>query len=153
VLDYESASATLGKPGNADLQLGLATAPALYAWEEYPEMGELIGRKFESQGDVDKVSDAFSSPLLASPRSISIYLSLCFASTILFPFLFHTHTCILTIITQARNLVHKSSAIARTKQLAQAYADEAKSVLQELPHSDARDALEVFAERVVGRKH
>ncbi|KAF5346458.1 hypothetical protein D9756_010009 [Leucocoprinus leucothites] len=29
VLDYECTSATLGKPGNADLQLGLATAPAL----------------------------------------------------------------------------------------------------------------------------
>ncbi|KAF5356950.1 hypothetical protein D9756_006372 [Leucocoprinus leucothites] len=106
VLDYESASATLGKPGNADLQLGLATAPALYAWEEFPEMGALIGRKFESLGDVEK----------------------------------------------ARNLVHQSSAILRTKQLAQAYADEAKNVLQELPHSEARDALEVFAERVVGRK-
>lgn len=56
VLDYESASITLGKPGNADLQLGLATAPALYAWEEHPEMGELIGRKFEIAGDVEKVS-------------------------------------------------------------------------------------------------
>ncbi|KAF9451425.1 terpenoid synthase [Macrolepiota fuliginosa MF-IS2] len=107
VLDYESASATLGKPGNADLQLGLATAPALYAWEEYPEMGELIGRKFESTGDVEK----------------------------------------------ARNLVHKSSAIQRTKQLALEYADEAKKVLQEFPESEARDALEVLAERVVGRKY
>lgn len=55
VLDYESASSTLGKPGNADLKLGLATAPALYAWEEHPEMGELIGRKFENQGDVETV--------------------------------------------------------------------------------------------------
>lgn len=66
VLDYESASATLGKPGNADLQLGLATAPALYAWEEYPEMGELIGRKFEHSGDVDKVSIFLFSPYLFS---------------------------------------------------------------------------------------
>ena len=33
VLDYESASATLGKPGSADLNLGFATGPALYAWE------------------------------------------------------------------------------------------------------------------------
>ncbi|KAJ3576823.1 hypothetical protein NP233_g158 [Leucocoprinus birnbaumii] len=117
VLDYESASATLGKPGNADLQLGLATAPALYAWEEFPEMGEMIGRKFESKGDVDKAS---------APSVIALW---------------------------ARNLVHQSSAISRTKQLAQAYADEAKAVLQELPHSEARDALEVLAERVVGRKH
>lgn len=55
VLDYEHASATLGKPGGADLQLGLTTGPALYAWEEYPEMGELIERKFEKAGDVENV--------------------------------------------------------------------------------------------------
>ena len=55
VLDYESASATLGKPGGADLGLGLATGPALYAWEEHPEMGILIQRKFKEAGDVEKV--------------------------------------------------------------------------------------------------
>jgi hexaprenyl-diphosphate synthase len=55
VLDYESASATLGKPGGADLSLGLATGPALYAWEEHPEMGMLIQRKFKEAGDVEKV--------------------------------------------------------------------------------------------------
>jgi hypothetical protein len=55
ILDYESASATLGKPGGADLQLGLATGPALYAWDEHPEMGELIRRKFEKPGDVELV--------------------------------------------------------------------------------------------------
>jgi len=56
VLDYESASSTLGKPGGADLQLGLATGPALYAWEEHPELGELMQRKFEKKGDVERVS-------------------------------------------------------------------------------------------------
>jgi hexaprenyl-diphosphate synthase len=34
----------LGKRGGADLNLGLATGPALYAWEEHQEMGELIQR-------------------------------------------------------------------------------------------------------------
>ncbi|KAJ7269304.1 isoprenoid synthase domain-containing protein [Mycena haematopus] len=53
VLDYEAGEGTLGKPGGADLQLGLATGPALYAWEEYPEMGPLIMRKFEQEGDVE----------------------------------------------------------------------------------------------------
>ncbi|KAI0307612.1 isoprenoid synthase domain-containing protein [Multifurca ochricompacta] len=53
VLDYESGEAALGKPGGADLQLGLATGPALYAWEEHPEMGSLIARKFEKEGDVE----------------------------------------------------------------------------------------------------
>lgn len=60
VLDYESGEAALGKPGGTDLQLGLATGPALYAWEEHPEMGALIARKFEKDGDVELVSDRLS---------------------------------------------------------------------------------------------
>jgi hexaprenyl-diphosphate synthase len=56
ILDYESGDATLGKPGGADLHLGLATGPTLYAWEEHAEMGPLIERKFEQEGDVDLVS-------------------------------------------------------------------------------------------------
>jgi hypothetical protein len=35
--------------------LGLATSPALFAWEEHPEMGILIQRKFKEPGDVEKV--------------------------------------------------------------------------------------------------
>ncbi|KAF8154864.1 isoprenoid synthase domain-containing protein [Crassisporium funariophilum] len=106
VLDYESASATLGKPGGADLSLGLATGPALYAWEEHPEMGELIQRKFEQPGDVEK----------------------------------------------ARDYVLRSAGVQRTRALAQAYADKAREVLQELPDSDAKVGLEVLTERVIGRK-
>jgi len=49
-LDYESSAAALGKPNNADLKLGLTTAPALYAWEEFPEMGELVVRGLSLQG-------------------------------------------------------------------------------------------------------
>ncbi|CAH1765121.1 12084_t:CDS:2 [Entrophospora sp. SA101] len=43
----------LGKPVGADLKLGLATAPVLYAWEEYPEIGPLVKRKFSEEGDVE----------------------------------------------------------------------------------------------------
>ncbi|KAI0931422.1 hypothetical protein AcW1_001173 [Taiwanofungus camphoratus] len=57
ILDYEAGEATLGKPGGADLQLGLATGPALFAWEEHPEMGPLIKRKFEREGDVELARD------------------------------------------------------------------------------------------------
>src|ERR1700720_1661646 len=60
ILDYESGEATLGKPGGADLRLGLVTGPALYAWEEHAEMGPLIERKFEQEGDVELVSQGFS---------------------------------------------------------------------------------------------
>lgn len=56
ILDYESGESALGKPGGADLRLGLATGPALYAWEEHAEMGPLIERKFEQDGDAELVS-------------------------------------------------------------------------------------------------
>lgn len=56
MLDFTGSDAGLGKPSQgADLKLGLATAPALYAWEEFPEMGNMILRKFENDGDVDQV--------------------------------------------------------------------------------------------------
>ena len=47
ILDYESASATLSKPGGADLSFGLATGHALCTWEEHPAMGTLIQRNFK----------------------------------------------------------------------------------------------------------
>ncbi|THG96942.1 hypothetical protein EW026_g4974 [Hermanssonia centrifuga] len=53
ILDYEAGEGTLGKPGGADLRLGLATGPALFAWEEHPELGPLIERKFKQEGDVE----------------------------------------------------------------------------------------------------
>ncbi|TIA70242.1 hypothetical protein E3P92_03236 [Wallemia ichthyophaga] len=55
LLDY-TPSADLGKPGEgADMQLGLATAPALFAWRELgDEMGTMIKRKFKHPGDVQK---------------------------------------------------------------------------------------------------
>ncbi|KAF8204299.1 terpenoid synthase [Mycena galopus ATCC 62051] len=105
VLDYEAGEATLGKPGGADLQLGLATGPALYAWEEHPEMGPLILRKFEQEGDVE----------------------------------------------MARDLVRRSSGVARTRELAKAHADKARELLQGLPESEARASLELLTERVVTR--
>ncbi|OCF41970.1 hexaprenyl-diphosphate synthase [Kwoniella heveanensis CBS 569] len=53
-LDFLPPDPSLGKPSlGADLRLGLATAPALFAWEKHPEMGPLILRKFTEPGDVE----------------------------------------------------------------------------------------------------
>jgi len=105
ILDYESEDATLGKPGGADLKLGIATGPALYAWEEYAAMGPLIERKFEQDGDVEL----------------------------------------------ARDLVRSSSGVERTRDLARAHADKAREVLDALPDSDAKSALQFLTEHVVKR--
>ena len=42
-----------GKPAVADLGLGLATGPVLFASQEFPELERLISRKFSSPGDVE----------------------------------------------------------------------------------------------------
>ena len=54
ILDFTGASATLGKPAQADMQLGLATAPILYASEENRELIPLIQRRFKEKGDVQR---------------------------------------------------------------------------------------------------
>ncbi|KAI8071435.1 isoprenoid synthase domain-containing protein [Gongronella butleri] len=54
MLDFTVSAAELGKPAGADLKLGLATAPVLFAWEEFPELETLIKRKFAEEGDAEK---------------------------------------------------------------------------------------------------
>ncbi|KAK3313269.1 isoprenoid synthase domain-containing protein [Apodospora peruviana] len=57
MLDYTRSEQELGKPAGADLELGLATAPLLFAWKTMPELGALVGRKFENEGDVARARD------------------------------------------------------------------------------------------------
>lgn len=52
-LDFEGTLATLGKESYADLRSGIATAPTLFAADEFPELVPMIGRKFEQEGDVE----------------------------------------------------------------------------------------------------
>lgn len=54
ILDFTGTSNALGKPAMADMSLGLATAPILYAAEERPELLPLIKRRFKEKGDVDR---------------------------------------------------------------------------------------------------
>lgn len=54
ILDFTGASAALGKPAQADMELGLATAPILYASEVKSSLKPLIERRFKNDGDVQK---------------------------------------------------------------------------------------------------
>jgi hexaprenyl-diphosphate synthase len=56
MLDYTISGEELGKPAGADLELGLATAPLLFAWKDNNSLGKLVGRKFSGDGDVQRVS-------------------------------------------------------------------------------------------------
>ena len=55
MLDYTISGEELGKPAGADLELGLATAPLLFAWRKHKDLGALVGRKFAGDGDVQMV--------------------------------------------------------------------------------------------------
>ncbi|XP_072534789.1 all trans-polyprenyl-diphosphate synthase PDSS1 isoform X1 [Salminus brasiliensis] len=54
VLDFTSCANRLGKPSAADLKLGLATGPVLFACQQFPELHAMIMRRFGSDGDVDR---------------------------------------------------------------------------------------------------
>ncbi|XP_069633646.1 all trans-polyprenyl-diphosphate synthase PDSS1 isoform X1 [Haliaeetus albicilla] len=54
VLDFTSCADHLGKPTAADLKLGLATGPVLFACRQFPEMNAMIMRRFSKPGDVER---------------------------------------------------------------------------------------------------
>lgn len=54
ILDFTVDADALGKPAQADMKLGLATAPILFASESEPSLKPLIERRFKHDGDVQK---------------------------------------------------------------------------------------------------
>lgn len=126
MLDFTASAAELGKPGGgADLKLGLATAPALYAWEEFPELGAMIERKFSGPDDVERVRFLVSPLLLVvliPPRE------------------------------QTRHLISRSSGAERTAALAAEHSKLARQALEGLPESEARQALDDMARDTLTRK-
>jgi geranylgeranyl pyrophosphate synthase len=51
ILDFTAAATVLGKPALADMDLGLSTAPILYAAQEQPKLRPLIMRRFKEKKD------------------------------------------------------------------------------------------------------
>jgi geranylgeranyl pyrophosphate synthase len=51
ILDFTAAATVLGKPALADMDLGLSTAPILYAAQESPHLRPLVMRRFKEKGD------------------------------------------------------------------------------------------------------
>ncbi|CAN0327955.1 unnamed protein product [Ectocarpus sp. 12 AP-2014] len=58
ILDIVGAADVLGKPAMADMSLGLATAPILYAAENAPEIKKIVKRRFKKEGDKEKALKA-----------------------------------------------------------------------------------------------
>ncbi|XP_066485142.1 all trans-polyprenyl-diphosphate synthase PDSS1-like isoform X1 [Tiliqua scincoides] len=57
VLDFTSCSDQLGKPASADLKLGIATGPVLFACQQFPEINVMIMRRFSLPGDVERARE------------------------------------------------------------------------------------------------
>nr|XP_003222159.2 PREDICTED: decaprenyl-diphosphate synthase subunit 1 [Anolis carolinensis] len=57
VLDFTSCSEQLGKPTSADLKLGIATGPVLFACQQFPEINAMIMRRFNLPGDVQRAQE------------------------------------------------------------------------------------------------
>lgn len=113
MLDYTITDAELGKPSGADLQLGLATAPLLFAWKQMPELGRLVGRKFVEPGDVELVSQLWDDIENLHPLTRR----------------------------QAREMVLRSDGLEQTRALAQEHANQAISAIESFPASEAKDGL------------
>ncbi|KAJ8307465.1 hypothetical protein KUTeg_015549 [Tegillarca granosa] len=58
-LDFTSCDMIMGKPTAADLRLGLATAPVLFAAQEHSELNAMIMRRFSQEGDVEKAREYY----------------------------------------------------------------------------------------------
>lgn len=72
MLDYTISGEELGKPAGADLELGLATAPLLFAWRENPDLSALVGRRFSGDGDVERARElVLRSDGLAQTRALA----------------------------------------------------------------------------------
>lgn len=69
----------MGKPTAADLKLGLATAPVLYAARKYPELNALIMRRFSKAGDIERTRE-----LVAKVVMVLLSLDVWFISTFFF---------------------------------------------------------------------
>ncbi|CAB9504185.1 Probable solanesyl-diphosphate synthase 3, chloroplastic (Fragment) [Seminavis robusta] len=63
ILDFTAAATVLGKPALADMDLGLSTAPILYAAQEAPHLRPLVMRRFKQKGDKKAALEAlYKSP-------------------------------------------------------------------------------------------
>lgn len=124
MLDYTISGAELGKPSGADLELGLATAPLLFAWKDNKELGALVGRKFGREGDVEMVR---------------LRVSL-------------LRDCEITMSLQARELVARSDGLEQTRALAQDYADKAVAAISGFPECEAKDGLVEMCTKTMKRR-
>lgn len=74
LLDVQESSESLGKPAGNDLACGLATAPVLYAAEEYPQLKKMIANKFRGENEVkDALTFISKSQGFTRSRALAVF--------------------------------------------------------------------------------
>jgi len=72
MLDFTSPQDVLGKPASNDINLGIATAPVLFAASEFPQMWAVIERNFSKPGDKElTIKYVFDSKGLLKTRNLA----------------------------------------------------------------------------------
>jgi geranylgeranyl pyrophosphate synthase len=73
ILDFTAAASVLGKPALADMDLGLSTAPILYAAQENQKLQPMIIRRFKNKGDKEAALEALyaSSTAMDKARALA----------------------------------------------------------------------------------
>lgn len=83
ILDLTVSSTRLGKPALNDLHSGIATAPVLFAAEEFPQLTLLIQRRFKEPDDVAVAKDLIErSQGLRKAKELAAYHANCAAEMI-----------------------------------------------------------------------
>merc|ERR1712216_297868 len=73
ILDFTGSAEDLGKPAMADVSLGLATAPILYAME-CRELQPIIKRRFKENGDKERAQElVYSTNGVARAEELAIF--------------------------------------------------------------------------------
>ena len=159
ILDFTAAANVLGKPALADMDLGLSTAPMLYAAQEYPVLKPLVMRRFKKKGDKQMALEHLymSKTAMDKAKSLaSFHAQVCKNSItqehsdhMPFP-LSNLRTCILAL--PPSNSMHCWFSPFRYINVPFTILQRAVEALTRLPQSEARDALIRLTHAVITRK-
>jgi geranylgeranyl pyrophosphate synthase len=153
-LDFRASSAALGNPALADVRLGVATAPVLLTMEQYPGralptcnaclpacayLSCLPARKPAWLGDAWDIMSIYS-------QSHAWLLRVAELSTLV-----ERKCCEPGDMEQALAWIEASGGVARTEQLAAAYAAKAVAAIRTLEPSEPRAALIALTRQVLTR--
>ena len=131
-LDFVGSAASLGKPALSDMDQGLATAPVLFALEEFPQIGDIVKRS--PSAAPTRRSDLRPKPL-STRRPAPSHAHPFARAPLLRRFGDESDAALVG------ELVSQSDGLRRTQELATAHARKAAEALGVLAPSTARDAL------------